>query len=83
MNESENNVRFGNNLSCEDKPFIDMCAICLTKKKIEFSCYTCETCKICKKCMYNYKIYKENKHFNDHPISIKNEKIEAKIKHFI
>ena len=60
MNESLNNVRFGNNISFEDKPFIDTCAICLIKKKIEFSCYICETCKICKKCMYNFKIYKRD-----------------------
>lgn len=44
-----------------EKPFIDECNICLTKKKIDFTCYTCKTCKICKKCMYKYKIYKREK----------------------
>ena len=39
-------------------PYIEQCAICLIRKKIDFTCYTCKSCKICKKCMYHYKIYK-------------------------
>ena len=41
-----------------EKIISEECIICMSKKKIDFTCYTCKTCMICKKCMYRNKIYK-------------------------